>query len=890
MGRKFRGGKKGKSRGGSNAEGGGDRGRQPRSESWQNYPAVKKENERLQRYYNTIFGLSEEEQGPFWDALRRDLPNSFRFCGSKGHALAVKKLLQTRYMPEIQNIQHADGRTVEPPKPLSWYPNELAWWMTTPKNIIRKYPPFAAFQKFLVSETTVGNISRQEVVSMIPPLLMDVRPGMTVLDMCAAPGSKAGQLLEMIHQGEEARVRKVLRAFAKEDGLDLGDETEEERQADLSADPSDSGRTTGLLIANDSDYKRGHMLVHQLKRLGSPNLLVTNHDATQYPAIRLPANPETPTKPRYLKFDRILADVPCSGDGTLRKNMNLWKDWQPGSALGLHVTQVRILLRALAMLKVGGRVVYSTCSMNPVENESVVAAAIDRAGGPDKVEIVDCSNELQGLVRAPGMKKWQIMDKSGRLWSSQAEVDEWTKNSTEGVAPGRLVETMFPPLEGSVCADLPLDRCMRVYAHQQDTGGFFITVLQKKAEVKIRPEDQKQGDESTKSNGATAAATPAEATPATETENTETKMEVDAAEKTEETVEAVAETVPETAPETTTEATEEVKSEEKAEETEQDATNGVKRPREDETADGDTQETKKAKLETTTQEKPKNSNRNIHGRVEEPFKYLDPKHEVIKNIRDFYHISSRFPDDRYMVRNATGEPAKAVYYTSALARDILTENEGRGIKVIHGGVKMFMKQDAPSAEICRWRIQSEGMPILQGYVGEQRVVRLTKKETLRRLLIEMFPRIADGEWEQMGEIGERVRDIGMGCCVLRVEPDGSDPAFSERMALPLWKSIHSLNLMLPKEDRTAMLLRIFDDTTPLINNSLQKQRAIDEAARKKAAEDAYVAEKELIDIEDAPTPEEMDLEPASVPAAAAAETEDAADAAAVAAAPTTEEA
>ncbi|CCF47780.1 NOL1/NOP2/sun family protein [Colletotrichum higginsianum] len=854
MGRKFRGGKKGKGRGGGNATG-GDRGRQPRSESWQSYPAVKKENERLQRYYNTIIGLSEEEQVPFWDALRRDLPNSFRFCGSKGHALAVKKLLQSRYMPEIEKIEHADGRAVEPPKPLSWYPNELAWWMTTPKNIIRKYPPFAAFQKFLVSETTVGNISRQEVVSMIPPLLMDVRPGMTVLDMCAAPGSKAGQLLEMIHQGEEARVRKVLRAFAKEDGLDLGEETEEERQADLEADPADAGRTTGLLIANDADYKRGHMLVHQLKRLGSPNLLVTNHDATQYPSIKLPSDPATPNKPQYLKFDRILADVPCSGDGTLRKNMNLWKDWQPGSALGLHVTQVRILLRALAMLKVGGRVVYSTCSMNPVENESVVAAAIDRAGGPDKVEILDCSNELQGLVRAPGMRKWQIMDKSGRLWGSQAEVDEYTKNSADGIAPGRIVDTMFPPVEGSVGADIPLERCMRVYAHQQDTGGFFITVLQKKAEVKIRPEDQKI-DDATKSNGNTAAATPVAE---------ETKPE----ENTEEKTEAKTEEAPAATETGKPEEKSEAKATTEADVPEQDAINGAKRPREDDTADGETQETKKPKLDAT-QEKPKRSNRNIHGQVEEPFKYLDPKHEVIKNIKTFYHVSSRFPEDRFMVRNAAGEPAKAIYYTSALARDILVENEGRGIKVIHGGVKMFMKQDAPSAEICRWRIQSEGMPILQGYVGEQRVVRLTTKETLRRLLIEMFPRIADGEWEKMGEIGARVRDIGMGCCVLRVEPDGSDPAFSERMALPLWKSIHSLNLMLPKEDRTAMLLRIFNDTTPLINNSLQKQRQIDEAARVKAAGEASAAEKEnvdteeandtedVIDIEDAPTPEEMD--------------------------------
>ena len=69
--------------------------------------------------------------------------------------------------------------------------------MTTPKNVVRRFKPFASFQKFLVAETDVGNITRQEVVSMIPPLVIDVRPGMTVLDMCAAPGSKSAQLMEL---------------------------------------------------------------------------------------------------------------------------------------------------------------------------------------------------------------------------------------------------------------------------------------------------------------------------------------------------------------------------------------------------------------------------------------------------------------------------------------------------------------------------------------------------------------------------------------------------------------------------------------------------------------------------------------------------------------------
>ncbi|KAL9098186.1 MAG: hypothetical protein Q9187_009712, partial [Circinaria calcarea] len=271
------------------------------------------------------------------------------------------------YIPEISSITY-EGDFVEAPRPVTWYPDQLAWFMTTPKNVIRRFPPFASFQKFLVAESDVGNISRQEVVSMIPPLLMDIKPGMTVLDLCAAPGSKSAQLIEMVHGGEEERARRVVSDMAN--GLNRSE----------SENYGDDGRSTGLLIANDVDYKRAHMLVHQMKRLSSPNTIVTNHDATIYPSIKLPSEPSPSGKPipnRYLKFDRILADVPCSGDGTARKNVEIWRNWTPSNGLGLHMTQVRILVRALQMLKVGGRVVYSTCSMNPVEDEAVLATAIE---------------------------------------------------------------------------------------------------------------------------------------------------------------------------------------------------------------------------------------------------------------------------------------------------------------------------------------------------------------------------------------------------------------------------------------------------------------------------------------------------------------------------------
>lgn len=97
----------------------------------------------------------------------------------------------------------------------------------------------------------------------------------------------------------------------------------------------------GLLIANDSDSRRAHLLIHQSARLPSPAFMVTNLDASIFPVLRLPvtsADPRCSVKksPNQLLFDRILCDVPCSGDGTLRKNVGIWKRWQPMDGNGLH--------------------------------------------------------------------------------------------------------------------------------------------------------------------------------------------------------------------------------------------------------------------------------------------------------------------------------------------------------------------------------------------------------------------------------------------------------------------------------------------------------------------------------------------------------------------------
>ena len=724
--------------------------------------------------------------------MRRDLPNSFRFTGSRAHALAVQQRLRDFYIPEITSITY-EGQYVDAPRPVEWYPDQLAWFMTTPKNVVRRFKPFASFQKFLVAETDVGNITRQEVVSMIPPLVMDLKPGMTVLDMCAAPGSKSAQLIEMIHAGEEDRSKKVASNTAN------GSEKPE------GEDFADDGRSTGLLIANDVDYKRAHMLVHQMKRLSSPNIVVTNHDATIYPSIKIAPLPSADGKPspnRYLKFDRILADVPCSGDGTVRKNMEIWKNWTPSNGLGLHSTQVRILIRALQMLKVGGRVVYSTCSMNPVEDEAVLGEAITRCGGPQLVEILETKDLLPGLKRSPGLKSWGVMDKRGRYWGDYAAVLREKENQSDD-ALDKLSESMFPSK-----GDLPTDRAMRVYPHRQDTGAFFIAILEKKSEIKARPEEKNAAAPIVKNGDSTTI----------KTEDT-ANGPIDAAAETP----VKRKREDDEALDSTTSPSKRVKSEE-----------------EDDTEKPSIAQSVLPISKPISQPAPQQpfhpNKKNRNQPFEEPFKYLDSTIPEITQIRDFYNLSPRFPLTRFMVRNPEGSASKNIYYTSELAKEILQENEGKGLKFVHAGVKMFVKQDAPKPEVCPWRIQTDGLKLLETWVGPERVVRLKKKETLRRLLIEMFPKFTGEEGKALGEVGDQVRDMEMGCCILIVEPtsisdksttNGGDQkqggeeeeGLEERMIFPLWKSIQSLNLMLPKEDRKAMLLRLFNDDTPLVNLS-----------------------------------------------------------------------
>ena len=132
-------------------------------------------------------------------------------------------------------------------------------------------------------------------------------------------------------------------------------------------------------------------------------------------------------------------------------------------------------MRGLALLKVGGLLCYSTCSLNPLENEAVVAALLKRCAGA--VEIVDCSRELPELHRAPGLTSWTVMDDALQEHESHAALQRST--ALPAALKRRFVPSLWPPDPKEAKRKLHLDRCLRLLPHLANMGGFFVTLLRK---------------------------------------------------------------------------------------------------------------------------------------------------------------------------------------------------------------------------------------------------------------------------------------------------------------------------------------------------------------------------------------------------------------------------
>ena len=188
----------------------------------------------------------------------------------------------------------------------------------------------------------------QEPSAMAPATYLDVLPGDYVLDLCAAPGGKSAQIAAALE-----------------------------------------GR--GLLVSNEIVPNRALVLSENIERLGPANILVTNEDPD-----RLAGH-----FPRF--FAKIMVDAPCSGEGMFRKNPIARSEWSPQNVQACADRDDRILDAADRMLAEGGRLVFSTCTFAPAEDEGSIRRFLSRHPGYRIEPAALCSgmtpSPLEGTIR-----------------------------------------------------------------------------------------------------------------------------------------------------------------------------------------------------------------------------------------------------------------------------------------------------------------------------------------------------------------------------------------------------------------------------------------------------------------------------------------------------------
>ncbi|HDM77512.1 MAG TPA: RsmB/NOP family class I SAM-dependent RNA methyltransferase [Deltaproteobacteria bacterium] len=230
-------------------------------------------------------------------------------------------------------------------------------------------------QPGILLEYHLGLFHPQTLTSGIPVLALDPKPDDLVLDLCAAPGGKTSHLAEVM-------------------------------------------KNTGLIVANDKNVSRLVSLRANLKRLGIVNTVVTMVRGEQFPLETV--------------FPKILLDVPCSSEGRYLIGENGKVMYRTRIGKSLPQVQKQLMHRAMKLLAPGGILVYSTCTYNPDENESVIQYALD------KFDVDVCKIDLD-FPHENGLKEWK------------------------GIKYDRSIE-----------------KCWRIYPHRTDSVGFFVAKMVKR--------------------------------------------------------------------------------------------------------------------------------------------------------------------------------------------------------------------------------------------------------------------------------------------------------------------------------------------------------------------------------------------------------------------------
>lgn len=216
-------------------------------------------------------------------------------------------------------------------------------------------------------EHYLGYYHIQGASSLLPPIALDPEPDDYILDMCAAPGSKTTQLASMMHNG-------------------------------------------GAIVANDNNVKRLRALSHNIQKCAASNCIITGYDA------------------RFMykegfKFQKILLDAPCTASGRIFKEKYDINDWNLNRIKHISSIQKMLIRSAYDCLEDDGILVYSTCSIEPEENEEIIDYALKRFDY--HIEKPD----LHAVKTRPGITRWngkelEDLNKAVRIWPQD--------NNTEG--------------------------------------------------------------------------------------------------------------------------------------------------------------------------------------------------------------------------------------------------------------------------------------------------------------------------------------------------------------------------------------------------------------------------------------------------------------------------
>jgi NOL1/NOP2/sun family putative RNA methylase len=317
-----------------------------------------------------------------------------KFPPKPGFVERMEKLLGKDGAKEFFDISYTKCPSSIRCNTIKMKPDELMRRLKDYGWVVRQ--PFAEFPEVMIvdsgpgpgdlgktKEHLLGYYYVQEISSMLPMLALKPEDGDFVLDLCASPGSKTTQAAAMMDNG-------------------------------------------GFILANEISMGRIGILNSNLERCGVMNQIVTRKEGV--------ALCERLLKKSKLRFDKILVDAPCSGEGTLRKSPKTFLMWNENMIKKIAKTQRRLAAAALGLLKVGGVMIYSTCTLAPEENEMIVNFLLKNFDV--EIEVIKLPLKFR-----EGVCEWEGED-----------LDESVK------------------------------KCLRLYPQDNDSDGFFVAKIRKVGE------------------------------------------------------------------------------------------------------------------------------------------------------------------------------------------------------------------------------------------------------------------------------------------------------------------------------------------------------------------------------------------------------------------------